>query len=263
MIGTLITAFLDSNASHFGNQVGAVSDVPLVDLSHTITMIQTAIFATAFQFSVPGMAGVSANKKSMTSIYRRAVSFVNVSNCVLALLMAVYFGRSATEASSNLNWSVYQAGSGGWTKFVSGYVVLFAAIDGLAVFPLICVSLGDILLAGAFGVDQAHSMEQDYKWRTLFRILAATPQLIGAFFFKDLGVLAKYGGIFTLLSYTAAPAALYVASGKSMEDIGLSSSTYYSSKLFSHNGVAYGLLTAVGCTILGVIVDSVVRGGMM
>jgi hypothetical protein len=258
MIGTLCTAFVDSSNSHFGEQIGAVADVPLADFSHTITIIQTAIFATAFQFSVPGMASVSANKKSMTSIFRNAVSFVYASNCVLAIMMAVYFG-SSTASSSNLSWSVYHAGSQGWAKFVSGYVVLFAALDGLAVFPLVCVSLGDILLAGAFG-DKAHIMEKDIKWRTLFRILAAFPQLVGAFFVSDLGVLAKYGGIFTLLSYTAAPAALYIASGRSMEESGLPSNTFYSSKLFSHNWLAFTLLTLVGLIIVGVVVDSIVRG---
>lgn len=62
MMGIIIVAMIHSDQEYFGDQVGPVRDTPVVDWNHTITIIQTAIF----QFSVPGMASVSNNKKSMT-----------------------------------------------------------------------------------------------------------------------------------------------------------------------------------------------------
>jgi len=257
MIGTVIVALVHSDSNHFGDQIGPINDSPVADLGHTITIIQTAIFSTSFQFSVPAMAGASSNKKSMTAIFRHAVTFVYVSNCLLAILMAIYFG-SATNPSSNLNWSTYHAGKNGWSKFVSEYVVLFAALDGLAIFPLICCSLGDILLAGVFG-DKAPMVENNFKVRTLFRVIASLPQTVGALFVKDLGVLANYGGLFTIISYIGAPTLLYIASSRAMEESGLGKSTYYSNRWFSHNWLAYILLGTTTLIVIGVIVDSIVR----
>ena len=255
MMGTIIVAMIHPDQAYFGDQVGPVRDTPIVDWTHTITIILTAIFATSFQFSVPGMAGVSNNKKSMTGIFRNAVAFVYASNCVLALLMSLYFG-SNTNPSSNLNWSEYHSGNNGLSAFLSGYVVLFAAIDGLAVYPLMCCSLGDILLAWVFG-DKAHIAEKDVKTRIFFRVLASLPQCVGALFVRDLGVLAKYGGVFTILSYICAPSLLYLASGRAMMKHDLPPTTYYSSKLFSKDCLAYVILTIAVFIIVGVVLDSV------
>jgi hypothetical protein len=154
MVVTLVAAFA-SGGEHFGAQNGPTNHVPLFDVKNTMAIVQTAFFSTAFQFSVPSMAGIADNKKdNMTGVFRHAVIFAYASNCLLAVLMAVYFG-SATDPSSNLNWSHYHAGGTSWSKFASGYVVLFAAIDGLAVFPLMCSTLGAILLQAVFGDKKA------------------------------------------------------------------------------------------------------------
>lgn len=257
MIGTVVVAFMHPDREYFGDQVGPMNDAPLFDFSHTITIIQTAIFSTSFQFSVPGMASVSSNKKSMTGIFRNAVIFVYVSNCVLAVLMALYFG-SATNASSNLNWSVYHGSNNGFSAVVSAYVVVFAAVDGLAVFPLMCTSLGDILLAGVYG-DQAPLKEEDVKTRIFFRLVASVPQCIGALFVDDLGKLAKYGGVFTIVSYIVAPALLYVTSGRAMAENGMQATTVYSSKWFSKDCLAYLMLTGALLVVIGVVLESIPR----
>lgn len=259
MIGTVVAAFLsgDEDNDHFGGETVGKIDTPAIDLTQTMTIIQTAIFSTAFQFSVPSMAGIASSKDSMTGIFRHAVTFVYVSNCLLAVLMAIYFG-SATNPSSNINWSNYHTGNAGWSKFVSGYVVMFAALDGLAVFPLLCSNLGGILLAGVFG-DKAALTDQDMKTQIFFRLVASLPQSIGALYVNDLSVIAKYGGIFTLLSYSAAPTILYIASGRRMREKGLPEETCYSSKLFSHYWIAYGLLVTTALVVLGVVVDAVLQ----
>jgi hypothetical protein len=240
MMGTLLAAFLDSEGSHFNDQIGPLKDVPiLADWTQTISIIQTAIFSTAFQFAVPSIGSITKNKKQMKGIFRNSVGFSYASNFILAVMVAVYFG-SNTDPSNNLNWSNYHAGTKGWSKFVLGYIVFFAAIDGLAVFPLICVSLGDILLAGWFG-ERSHGVVLDWKVRVPFCLLASLPQAIGALFWRDLGILAKYFGLFTLISYSAGPAVLYLASGQFMDQEGLLRKTYYSSQMFSSDYLAYVL----------------------
>jgi hypothetical protein len=66
--------------------------------------------------------------------------------------------------------------------------VLFAAIDGVAVYPLMAISLGDILM-GAVYAEKFHEVKDDWRVRTFFRLLASIPQAIGALFVKDLGAM--------------------------------------------------------------------------
>ena len=100
-------------------------------------------------------------------------------------------------------------------------------------------------------------MQNDRKRQILFRLLAALPPSIAALFFQYLHVIAKYGCIFTLLSYSAAPAFLYLASGTKMEELQLSKATVYTSRYFSHNWIAYSILVLTFLAMLGVIVDEV------
>jgi hypothetical protein len=200
MIGTLAAAY-GANESHFGQQAsfsGPARDVPLADFSNFILLMQICVFSTAFQFSVPGIAYEVKKKKHFGNVIQYSVTFIYVSNLILSLVMAIFFGR-ATDASSNLNWDGYHGGTwdgigevrenrAAWASFLSGYVVMFAALDGLAVYPLIAVSLGEILM-GAIYEDRVHEMEKNWKIRTCFRLLASAPQAIGSIFVKDLGTM--------------------------------------------------------------------------
>jgi hypothetical protein len=281
MLGTLVAGFALSKNEHFGEQMGPADDTPLFNLKNTMTIVQVAIFSTAFQFSVPSLVGITNRKENctpsdsssnndkkddmMSAILRNAVVFVYVSNCVLAIMAAVYFG-SSTNPSSNLNWSNYNGGgtkNEGWSKFVSGYITMFAAMDGLAIFPLLCSTLGGILVEAARKSPAVISVfdeevENDRKRQIFFRLLAALPPSVAALFFQYLHVIAKYGCIFTMLAYSAAPAFLYLASGTKMEELQLSKATVYTSRYFSHNWVAYSLLVLTFLAMLGVIVDAVV-----
>lgn len=198
MIATTAVGY-SSSTPQFGEQVGPVKDVPLADFSSLMILIQLCIFSTAFQFAVPGMSGVSRNKRVMLEIFGSAVSYIFITNMVLGLLLAIYFGSEHIAESSNLNWLDYhggtwdgtdsiQDGRAGWASFISNYIVLFAALDGLAVYPLIAVSLGDILLGAYYG-EKAQEYRHDWKRRSLFRILASLPQIVGAMFVRDLGAM--------------------------------------------------------------------------
>lgn len=200
MVVTLSVAYSSSDTAQFGSQEGPSGDVPLADFSNLVTVIQTAIFSTAFQFSVPGMGGVTRDKKKLLGIFQTGVTYIYITNLVLALVTSYFFGKDRIDQSNNLNWLEYHGGTTEgtvdsttdgralWATFVSQYIVMFAAIDGLAVFPLCAVSLGEILM-GAFYGDQVHECNDDWRKRTAFRLLGSIPQLVGAAFVSDLGVL--------------------------------------------------------------------------
>jgi hypothetical protein len=195
MICTVAVGYA-SSTPQFGTQVGPVQDVPLADFRNLIVLIQICIFSTAFQFSVPGVAGASLDKKIMVTVFRSAVSYIFVTNLIVSLMLAIYFGVEGINQSSNLNWLDYHGGTwdgsgdvedgrAGWASFLAKYVVLFAAIDGVAVFPLIAVSLGDILLGAVYG-EKAHRYCNEWKHRTAFRLLGSIPQTVLAMFARDL-----------------------------------------------------------------------------
>ncbi|KAL7561628.1 hypothetical protein ACA910_001494 [Epithemia clementina (nom. ined.)] len=184
--------------------------------------------------------------------FRYAVLFIFASNLCLSLLQSLYFGTDYTDSSSNLNWVGYRGGLFGGndgstsTSAVGKYIVLFAALDGLAVYPLLALSLGDILRHAFVGPEsstssssssskpaqpsQGEDVREDEtqetrtwlqrlcatkgnipKWRTAFRLMGSIPPAVAALFVRDLPTLASLGVIFTLLSYTAGPAVLYLA----------------------------------------------------
>lgn len=255
MIGTLLVAYMNPDKVYFAEQVGPAHNVPLANWRSTIHAIVVCCFATAFQFSVPAVAQVTTDKKVLSRIFQSAVGFMFVSNLILALMTTEYFG-TATNDSNNLNWSDYVG-----SPIVSKYIVLFAAIDGVAVFPLIAISLGGMIMSAVYG-EGMREAERDWKKRTLFRFLASVPQAVGALFFRDLGVIAIYTGIFTVISYTIAPAMLCIASYRRMTDLQVATRTAYSTSLISdasHVKLAYLLVFLSILLIVGVIADSFFR----
>lgn len=264
MLTTLIVAFARPNMSFFGTQIGPKRDVPLADWTNLVQAVQTAIFATAFQFSVPAVAHVTSDKGILTRIFQTAVGFIFVTNIILALLASIYFGRGTNE-SSNLNWISYHGGTmdnetrSAWSALISYYIALFAAIDGIAIYPLIALSLGDIIMGAVYGED-VHEKEKNHRIRAVFRLLASIPQALGALVVRDLGQIAIFAGIFTILSYTVCPSLLCIKSKRRMKDANLPVKTFYSSTMIlpSHWWACI-LLGLSFLAIVGVIVDSIFR----
>ena len=200
MIGTLIYAYIHHDVPIFGDQAGPAADVPLVDFTNIVTIFQVCIFSTAYQFAVPGIADHYESKISdPKKVLRIGVGYTFATNLILAILASFFFGRHNTAESNNLNWMDYQGqvvteeSRSGWSTFISSYIVLFVAIDGLAVFPLIALSLGDILLSAFYG---AQSTKQSWKIQILFRLAGSVPQLVGAIFINDLSVMYVNGRCF-------------------------------------------------------------------
>lgn len=263
MISTLAAAYANPDQAHFGTQIGPANGVPLVDWRSMVQVIQTSIFSTSFQFSVPSIGNVTHDKKVVCNIFRSAVIFSFVSNLILSIMSAVYFGVE-TNPSNNLNWRNYHGGTeefgiadrAPWSAAIAYYVTLFAAIDGLAIYPLNALALADIMMGSVYGA-KVHEAEKNWKIRMLFRLLASVPQGIGAMFVQNLGFIALYGGVFTLASYTLNPALLCLKSRQRMAREGLPLKTYYSSTFsWIYPGLAFGLAVLALLVIIGVIVDS-------
>jgi hypothetical protein len=132
----------------------------------------------------------------MVSIIGTSVAYIFATNLILSILLACFFG-SNTRDTSNLNWVNYHGGTwdgegemsrAWWASVISAYIVSFAALDGLAIYPLVAVSLGDILM-GAFFEDRVHEVQKNWKKRIIFRILASLPQAMGALFVRHLGTM--------------------------------------------------------------------------
>jgi hypothetical protein len=81
---------------------------------------------------------------------------------------------------------------------------------------------------------------------------------VGAVFVRDLGAIALYAGIFTVISYTIAPSVLCIASYRRMACLRASTRTAYSTVVSeaSHVKLAYALILISVLLIIGVIVDS-------
>lgn len=242
------------------------TNVPAYNFSRIILIAMTSVFATAYQFSVPGMAAASYDKKAVRPLLGRATTFVVVSNCIVALVVSLYFGADATDPSSNLHWVYYLGDSssvddGGeqsrpvWATCISYYVSLFAAVDGLAVYPLLVISLGDIMMAVVYR-DAVHKAERNWRLRCLFRLASGVPQAVGALFVRDLDVIAVYAGICTLLSYTIAPALLFLRSRRQTVDLGLPEKTFYSMRFLTTPLMAYFWIVMASLLIAGIVVDA-------
>jgi hypothetical protein len=259
MVATVAAAY-GADEPHFGSQVGPVYDVSLAKPSNIVQVTMTCIFATAFQFSAPIMAGQSHSKMVLSQVFGIATTLSYTTNVLLAVLLALFFGQDQ-PGSSNLNWIDYHGGTGtgdgdptGWATLISGYIVMFAAIDGVVVYSLIAMSTGEILMGAFFG-DDVHEFELDWRIRTAFRLLGSIPQAIGAMFLSDLGVIVKYAGIFTVLSYTVCPSMLALSSRAAMKKKNLPLTTYYS-LYFSSYLWSYVLIFLSALVISGVAVSA-------
>jgi hypothetical protein len=253
MVGTVAGAY-GADEPHFGPQVGPVNDVSLAKPSNIVQVIMTCIFTSCIQFSVPTMADESRSKTELSQLFRVASTVSYVSNLLLGILLALFFGYDQPD-SANLNWVNYHGGTGeadpaAWATAISGFIVLSAAISVVPIYSLAAIPTGGIIMAAVYG-DRVHEVEQDWRLRTAFRLLASIPPAFGALFLSDFSVISKYTGVFIILSYTVCPALLNLYSRESMKEKNLPLTTYYSSH-FSSRFWSYGLLLLSAAVIGGV-----------
>jgi len=264
-------AAYQSDKPHFQDPLDGSQwhSVPLADTSNISASIQIAIFSTAYQFSVPVIAEASKHKSKLPQMYGSACTYLFVTMLVLSLVVAGYFGPDYIEESCNLNWKNYtggtrvlqddgtSTGTAWWAKLISYYVVFFPVIDGVSLFSLCAFSLGEILKGFWYG-DKVHELEDDWKKHIFFRLLGCVPQLVGATFVSDLNAIAKYAGIFTVLSYTVCPCLVAIYSSKLLRSVNLPTKTRYHT-VFS-NEICGWLIAFLGiASIAYVVVGSMIE----
>jgi hypothetical protein len=253
MVGTVAAAY-GADEPHFGSQVGPLNDIGLAKPSNIVQVIMTCVFISLFQCSVPTMADESRSKTGLSQVFGVASTLSYVSNLLLGILFALFFGQDQPD-SSNLNWVNYHGGTGVddpavWATAISNYIVLSAVISVIPIYSLMALPTCGTLMGAVYG-DRVHEVEQDWRIRTAFRLLASIPPVFGALLLSDFSVIAKYTGIFTILSYTVCPALLALSSRACMKKKKLPLTTYYSSH-FSSPFWSYGLLLFSTAAIVGV-----------
>jgi hypothetical protein len=253
MVGTMAAAH-GADEPHFGSQVGPMNNVSLAKPSNIVQVTMTCIASSLFQCSVPAIADETRSKTGLTQVFGVASTLSYVSNLLLGILFALFFGQDQPD-SSNLNWVNYHGGTGeedpaAWATAISGFIVLSAAISVVPIYSLIALPTAGILMGAVYG-DRVHEAEKDWRTRTVFRLMACIPPAFGALFLSDLSVIFKYTGIFTILSFTVCPALLALSSHACMKKKNLPLTTYYSSH-FSSRFWAYGLLLLSAALIGGV-----------
>ena len=280
MLGTVAAAWV-SDVPHFDTYVGPAKEsgggsaaVPLFHFPSLYLLIQVSIFSTAYQFAVPGIADAAENKKSILSTFATACVYIFITVLLCGVVLSLFFGDDI-KTSANLNWDQYHGGTGffvesedgtmrregvaKWAKAIAGYIVVFPALDALAVFPLCTISLGEILQDAWEGErgsnEKADDDKSGWKKRLPFRLVGCVPQIVGAAFVSDLSVIANYAGLATILSYTVCPALLAIYSKRSMKDVGLSPRTHYET-MFSSDRIAWSICIIAIVAVLFVIISS-------
>jgi hypothetical protein len=231
-----------------------VNDISLAKPANIVQVTTTCIFLALFQCSVPTLADASRSKTELSQVFGVASTLSYASNLLLGILFALFFGQDQPD-SSNLNWVNYHGGTGeadpaAWATAISSYIVLSAAISVVPVYSLVALPTCGILMSVIYG-DRVHEMEQDWRIRTVFRLLASIPPAFGALFLSDFSVIAKYTGVFLIISYTVCPALLALSSRACMKKKNLPLTTYYSSH-FSSRFWSYCLLLLSAAVIVGV-----------
>jgi hypothetical protein len=259
MVGTVFAAYW-ADEPHFGSQVGPVDDIPLGKPSNIVQVTMTCVFACTIQALVPTMSDETRSKTGLTKVFGAAATSSYVSNLFLGILFALFFGQDQPD-SSNLNWVNYHGGTGeaepaAWAAAVSGYIVLSAAISVVPIYALVAITTGGTLMGFFYG-DRVHEVEQDWRIRTVFRLLASVPPGFGALFLSDFSVITKYTGIFSIISFTVCPAILALSSRECMKKKNLPLTTYYSS-YYSSRFWAYVLMLLSAAVIGGVACEWVV-----
>jgi hypothetical protein len=214
MVGTVVIAY-GSDEGHFGSQVGPVNDISLAKPSNIVQVTMTCIFGSIVQFAVPTIADETRSKTGLSRVFGIATTLTCISNLLLGILLAMFFGQDQPD-TANLNWVNYHGGTGegdpaAWATAISSYTVLAAAIHCFPQSALVAMSTGGIVMGAVYG-DRAHEVEKNWRIRTAFRLLASVPPAFGAMVLSDFSVIAKYTGIFTILSYTVCPALLALSS---------------------------------------------------
>jgi hypothetical protein len=235
MIGTVIyasTQFLPT----FGDYTpqDSNSDVSVLSrLGNIYLLLPVATYAMIFHQAISDLTEPVADKSQLAKIFALALILSFFAYAILATTVSWYF-RDTTNVSSNLNWINFHGTFTDertplYARFISFFVVLFPAFDVASVFPLNAITLGNSLLGSYYGAEVHLLQPAALKSRKeLFRLAAALPPLIAAYFVRDIGAVTDVAGVTGFAVCFIFPALLGYYSHKELKSLGLSTATRYS-----------------------------------
>jgi amino acid permease len=210
-----IPAVVENNQSH---------------LSGVHILIPIALFALIFHESIPAIAEPVKDKHLLTSMFNTGLIVCAVGYYAIALIVSTYFNVDL-QSTANLMWKGYgntDPSTFGYTikHIVRYFVLLFPALDVASLYPLTAVVLGNNLFSAFYGY--ADEAAYDQKTKIFFRLLAAVPPLIGAFFISSLGNITNFTGITGFGIVFIFPSLLAYYSHDKLLEKGCSPNTIYS-----------------------------------
>lgn len=243
---------VDSGAVYFTDfDQSSSTGVTLVNLEGFYEMFSVLVFTAMFHNGIPVLSEPVGDRTKLSQNFRDAILVVCSACWVLGAATASYFGDSI-EQSANLNWNSYVGGTGSpsdgtetwvdvalWPRIVSAFIVVFPPVNVVSAYPLNAVVLGNNLLVGAQGA----SAEPNRRDVILFRLLASSPPILGAYFVKELGIITSYSGVLAIITVLSFPALLFIRSKRLMEQRGKFNATYYD---------GLGSSEAAAFTVLGI-----------
>jgi amino acid permease len=178
------------------------------------TILPSAVFASAFHHSLPALVYPIENKKHLGGIFDAALLIACACYVTVSVVVAYHFG-SNVASSANLNFEAWVPPEPipSWVGDVASTIIsLFPALDVLSAYPLNAITLGSNVHAAFMAGGIASGSR---SWRTLFRLSASIPPLVGAALYADIGWITNFTGLAGFIIIFIIPAGLHwVASGR-------------------------------------------------
>eukprot|EP00563_Minutocellus_polymorphus_P017560 CAMPEP_0197726256 /NCGR_PEP_ID=MMETSP1434-20131217/14526_1 /TAXON_ID=265543 /ORGANISM="Minutocellus polymorphus, Strain CCMP3303" /LENGTH=520 /DNA_ID=CAMNT_0043312127 /DNA_START=75 /DNA_END=1634 /DNA_ORIENTATION=+ len=223
----LLASFADDESTpHFvGTESAAGAGSQLVNLGGLYSMLSVLIFAFMMHNALPVLSEPVADKKHLSSIYLYAFLVCAVAFWTLGFAVSWFFG-DGVEQSCNLLWTTYTGGhpSAIWPKAVSYFVVLFPAVNIISAYPLNAIVLGNNLVQK---IHNQREIETHAHLRTIYRVIASSPPIVGALFVRELGVITSYAGVLAIITVLCFPAMMYISSKRAARSKGYNNATMY------------------------------------
>jgi hypothetical protein len=127
--------------------------------------------------------------------YLKSLEYPHFFSKLLGILLALFFGQDQPDSATN--WVNYHGGTGGRPSRVgdSDLAILFCLRRSISSLNTLCGVTNWRVLMGAVYGDRVHEVEQDWRIRTGFWLLASIPTCVRALVLSDFNVIAKYTGI--------------------------------------------------------------------
>lgn len=216
----------------------------LFDVKNLFIILPICAYANNMHHSITTLTTPLEDKSQVSQVFNYSFIISFVAYVMLGLTVAMYFGTD-NQPSSNLNWNTYvglfgdTTGTPLYAKAIKFYTILFPSIDVASTYPLYAVTLGNNLYSFSKGVkEDAEQKEaelssgnnndnEDRLSRSLFRLAAAVPPIIGGYFISNLGNITAYTGLTGLAIGITFPSLLSYCSKRKMDAMGLSNKTDY------------------------------------